>query len=50
MDYYDQFKHCNPHFDQYDPNWDNFHVYGWNNQYAYNDSLCLYDDFQSKFI
>ena len=41
--YYDDFGHFNPCFDQYGPNRENSYAYGWDNQCAYSDSPCFYD-------
>ena len=43
MNYCNEFGHCNPYFDQNDPNWGNSYTYDWDNQCAYNTSPCLYD-------
>ena len=49
VNYYDEFEHFNPCFNQYGTNWDNSYTYCWGNQYAYNISSHFYD-YQSKFV
>ena len=49
VNYYDEFWHYTPYFDQYGPNWDNSYTYDWNNQYNYSDSSCFHDH-QFEFV
>ena len=43
VDYYDEFGHCNPCFDQCNHNWGNSYAYAWDNQCKYSDSSCFYE-------